>query len=59
MDAQARVDEISSKTGVRALMLDARNERLARWYEKYDFIRFPGQFRIFKSIDHIRTFKLI
>lgn len=59
IDAQARVDEISSKTGVRALMLDARNERLARWYEKYDFIRFPGQFRMFKSIEHIRTLKLI
>jgi hypothetical protein len=40
-------------------MLDARNEKLARWYEKYDFIRFPGQFRMFKSIDDIRTFKLI
>src|SRR5437588_1137786 len=40
MDAQARVDEISRKTGVRAMMLEARNERLARWYERYDFIRF-------------------
>jgi GNAT superfamily N-acetyltransferase len=51
MDAQARVDEISRKTGVRAMMLDARNERLALWYESYDFIRFPDQFRMFKSID--------
>jgi len=59
MDAQARVDEISSKTGVRALMLDARNEKLARWYERYDFIRFPGQFRMFKSLDAIRALKLI
>ena len=54
-DAQARVDEISRKTGVRAMMLDARNERLARWYERYDFIRFPHQFRMFKSIDAIRA----
>ena len=59
MDAQARVDEISSKTGVRALMLDARNEDLAHWYERYDFIRFPGQFCMFKSIDDIRKLKLI
>jgi len=59
MDAQARIDEISRKTGVRAMMLDARNERLARWYERYDFIRFPHQFRMFKSIDTIRALKLI
>ena len=59
MDAQARVDEISRKTGVRAMMLDARNERLALWYERYDFIRFPDQFRVFKSIDAIRALKLI
>lgn len=58
MDAQARVDEISRKTGVRAMMLDARNERLARWYEGYDFVRFPGQFRMFKSVAAIRELKL-
>lgn len=43
MDAQARVHEISKRAGVRAMMLDARTERLARWYEAYDFIRFPNQ----------------
>ena len=59
MDAQARVAEIATKVGVRALMLDARNEELARWYERYDFIRFPGEFRMFKSIDDIRALKLI
>jgi GNAT superfamily N-acetyltransferase len=59
MDAQARVDEISAKTGVRALMLDARNDKLARWYERYDFTRFPGQFRMFKSIGAIRALNLI
>lgn len=59
MDAQARVDEVSLKTGVRALMLDARSEDLARWYERYDFIRFPGQSQMFKSIDDIRKLKLI
>jgi GNAT superfamily N-acetyltransferase len=59
MDAQARVDEVSRRAGVRAMMLDARNERLARWYEQHDFIRFPGQFRMFKSIEAIRALKLI
>jgi hypothetical protein len=58
MDAQARVHEISKRTGVRAMMLDARTERLARWYEAHDFIRFPHSFRMFKSIAAIRKFKL-
>src|SRR5690348_1560420 len=35
MDAQARVDEISRRAGIRAMMLDARNERLAKWYEQH------------------------
>ena len=58
-DVQARVDEISQKVGIRALMLDARNERLAIWYEKHDFIRFPNSFRMFKSIQAIRRLNLI
>lgn len=59
MDAQARVHEISKRVGVRALMLDARNESPARWRQAHDFIRFPGQFRMFKSIEAIRELKLI
>ncbi len=59
MDAQARVHEISKRTGVRAMMLDARTERLAQWYEAHDFIRFPGQLRMFKSVQAIRKLKLI
>jgi len=58
MDVQARVDEISKKIGIRALMLDARNERLANWYEKHDFVRFPTSLRMFKSINAIRQLKL-
>jgi len=58
MDAQARVDEISRRAGIRAMMLDARNERLATWYERHDFIRFPGQLRMFKSIASIRNLNL-
>lgn len=58
MDVQARVDEIAQKIGILALMLDARNERLAVWYEKHDFVRFPGSLRMFKSINAIRQLKL-
>lgn len=59
MDAQARVQEISKRTGVRAMMLDARTERLAHWYEEHDFIRYPGQLRMFKSLEAIRKLKLM
>ena len=58
-DAQARCDEISRKVGVRALMLDARSERLAEWYAKHDFIRFSDSLRMFKSIEAIRRLKLL
>jgi len=58
MDAQARVNEISRRTGIRAMMLDARNERLAKWCEQHDFIRFPGQLRMFKSITAIHKLNL-
>ena len=58
-DAQARVHEISRRTGVRVMMLDARTERLASWYEAHDFIRFPGQLHMFKSLQSIRKLKLI
>jgi GNAT superfamily N-acetyltransferase len=59
MDAQARVDEISRRTGIRAMMLDARNERLASWYEQHDFVRFPGQLRMLKSILSVRKLNLL
>lgn len=59
MDAQARIDEISNKIGIRAMMLDARNERLAQWYEKHDFVRFPQSLRMFKSIQAIRQLNLL
>jgi GNAT superfamily N-acetyltransferase len=59
MDAQARVHEISKRTGVRAIMLDARTERLADWYEAHDFVRLPHGLRMFKSIAAIRKLKLV
>ena len=59
MDVQARTDEISRKVGIRALMLDARNERLAEWYGKHGFIRFPESLRMFKRIEEIRKLNLL
>jgi hypothetical protein len=59
MDAQARTDEISSKIGIRALMLDARNETLAEWYGKHDFARLPNSLRMFKRIEAIRRLNLL
>ena len=59
MDVQARVVEMSQKIGIRALMLDARNEKLAEWYQKHDFHRFPNSLRMFKSIQSIRQLSLI
>ncbi len=56
LDAQQRVAEISLIVGVRALMLDARTESLAGWYQNHDFLRYAGSFRMFKSIQTIRRF---
>ncbi|HKA21608.1 MAG TPA: GNAT family N-acetyltransferase, partial [Blastocatellia bacterium] len=58
MDAQARVSEISKRTGVRGLVLDARTESLVSWYERHDFVRFPGRLRMYKSIDLIHKLEL-
>jgi hypothetical protein len=59
MDVQARVHEISLKIGVRAMILDARNERLVKWYDSYDFIRHPGSLRMSKKIEAIWKLNLI
>jgi GNAT superfamily N-acetyltransferase len=58
MDAQAAAHLISKRAGIRAMALDARNEELAKWYEKHDFIRFPRQLRMFKPIADIRKLNL-
>lgn len=55
IDVQSRVKEIAQKVGVRALMLDARTEQLATWYQDHDFVRFPGNLRMFKSLQAIRA----
>lgn len=55
-DTELRVAEVSKTVGVRCLMLDARSERLAAWYEKREFERFPESLRMFKSLQSIRRF---
>ena len=52
-DIQARIAEISQFVGVRALALDARNEKLAGWYERMGFSRMPPALRMFKGITSI------
>lgn len=59
MNAQARVDRLSRETGVYAMILDARTESLARWYEQYDFRRRKdGPLQMYKSIRAIRKLNL-
>jgi GNAT superfamily N-acetyltransferase len=55
IDVQSRVKEIAQKVGVRALMLDARTEQLAKWYQDHDFVGFSGNLRMFKSLQAIRA----
>jgi len=52
-DVERRVAEIAKVVGVRCLMLDARNERLAKWYARHDFVSFPNSLRMFKSLNAI------
>lgn len=56
IDVQQRVAEISKIVGIRALMLDARTEILAGWYQEHGFLRVSGSRRMFKSIQTIRRF---
>jgi len=53
-DAQFKVFEVASRIFIRAIVLDARTERLARWYESHEFTRFPGSLRMVKHIDEIQ-----
>jgi hypothetical protein len=59
MNAQARVDRLSRETGVFAMILDARTDNVARWYEQYDFLRRKeGPLQMYKSIRAIRKLNL-
>ena len=54
-DAQARVLDVSSIVGVRAMVLDARNERLVSWYSRFGFIRLEDSLRMVKRVETIRN----
>lgn len=54
MDVQVRILRVARIIGVRALALDARSERLAKWYETHDFVRLPGSLKMFKSIEEVK-----
>lgn len=53
-DVEINVEKIGRLVGIRSLMLDARNDNLATWYEKRDFIRFPNSLRMFKSLPSLK-----
>lgn len=53
-DAQSRVCDIASKVGVRAMILDARTDRLALWYESHGFMRLDDSMRMVKLLETIR-----
>lgn len=55
-DVEFRVADISKHVGIRCLALDARNERLAKWYEKRGFVRYPDSLRMFKNVQDITRF---
>lgn len=54
MDAQAKVLDVSALVGVRAMVLDARNERLVSWYSRYGFLRLEKSLRMIKRVETIR-----
>ena len=54
-DVETRTVDVAENVGIRALMLDARTESLACWYEKRDFQRFSDSLRMFKSVASIRA----
>lgn len=55
-DIEIRTAKVAETVGIRSLMLDARSERLAAWYERRDFQRFPLGLRMFKSVQSIQKF---
>ncbi len=54
MNAQAKVSRASDLVGLRAMVLDARNEKLAAWYERHGFLRIDLGLRMTKRIEVIR-----
>jgi predicted GNAT family N-acyltransferase len=54
VDAQAKIAQASDLVAFRAMVLDARNEKLAGWYEYYGFMRIGQALRMTKRIETIR-----
>lgn len=58
-DAQARARDVSENIGIYALVLDARDEILCPFYERYDFNRCAGEsLRMYKTMKTIRRLGL-
>ncbi|MBV9850767.1 MAG: GNAT family N-acetyltransferase [Armatimonadetes bacterium] len=58
-DAQARAVEITERIGLYAMTLDAREERLCAYYERYGFKRrADGPLRMYKTMAAIRKLGL-
>lgn len=55
LDAQYRAYCVSEIAGIRAVVLDARNERLAAWYSSHGFAALDGSLRMVKLISTIRN----
>ena len=41
MDALSRCLEISESIGMIGVVLDAKDDNVRAWYEKYEFVRLP------------------
>jgi GNAT superfamily N-acetyltransferase len=54
VDAQAKAMRAAEIVGIRAVVLDARNERLAGWYASHGFIRLGDGLRMVKRTETIR-----
>ena len=57
-DALARADEASERIGLYALVLDAREEGLFGFYERYGFQRATGERRMYLKMSAIRQLGL-
>ena len=58
-DSQARARDVSENIGIYALVLDARDESLCAFYERYDFNRCVGEsLRMYKTMKTIRQLGL-
>lgn len=59
-DAQARTRDVSENIGIYALVLDAREESLCAFYERYEFHRCAGaSLRMYKTMKVIRRLDLV